>query len=116
MFDRDLTIFVNSCDSFQDCWDPFFTLFNRYWPTCNVNVLLNTEEATFQFKPISLENARVGLQTNGSRFHWSDCLKRALEKLTTPLVLYLQDDYFFDSRVGDHHILKLVELMRRDDS
>jgi hypothetical protein len=29
------TVLVNSCDAFEDCWQPFFQLFSRCWPACD---------------------------------------------------------------------------------
>ena len=43
---RDYTIFVNSTDSFEDTWVPFFHLLSDYWPQTRP-VILNTERKTF---------------------------------------------------------------------
>jgi len=38
-----LTLLVNTSDSFEDCWQRFFDLLTRYWPGCYVPILLSTE-------------------------------------------------------------------------
>ena len=42
------TVLVNSSDGFEDCWDPFFKLFDKYWPNCNAPIILNTEKKTYK--------------------------------------------------------------------
>ncbi len=39
-----LTVFINTSDNFEDCWDPFFKLFRLYWPDCPYKIVLNTEK------------------------------------------------------------------------
>ena len=29
---NDVTILVNSCDKYEDAWEPFFKLFSIQWP------------------------------------------------------------------------------------
>ena len=38
---KDLTIFVNTSDNFEDCWEPFFKLFKLYWPDCPYPIVLS---------------------------------------------------------------------------
>lgn len=37
------SILVNTCDKFEDCWNPFFKLFFLFWPDYNGVIYLNTE-------------------------------------------------------------------------
>src|SRR5437899_7727180 len=48
------------------------------------------------------------------RLTWSECLARALSEIKTPLVLYMQEDYFLERPVDMPLILDLVEIMRAD--
>lgn len=43
----DVSILVVSCDSYQDLWIPFFSLFFKYWPDCPWKVYLGTNHLTF---------------------------------------------------------------------
>jgi len=108
---NDLTIFVNTSDSFEDCWDPFFTLFTRFWPNCNFPILLNTETKDYSFNGLNIVCAKVALGEN-RRLTWSECLLRALEVVKTPYILYLQEDYFLDGNVRVNELEKLLFLMR----
>ena len=44
----DYTVFVNSTDTFEDAWAPFFHLLGDYWPEVD-KVVLNTETKDFSF-------------------------------------------------------------------
>ncbi|MFM9834618.1 MAG: hypothetical protein ACKVOA_00770, partial [Methylophilaceae bacterium] len=75
---NDLTIFVNTSDSFEDCWHPFFSLFARYWPNCPYPIVLNTETKDYSFKGLNIVCAKVAIGEN-RRLTWSECLERALD-------------------------------------
>ena len=108
------TILVNSCDSFEDCWAPFFTLFERKWKSCRAPILLNTEFKSFTYDGLSIKSSRVHQFTNNRRLTWSECLIRALEMVDTPLVLYMQEDYFLKNHVKADVIDDFSELMMQD--
>lgn len=94
----DVTILVNSTDSFQDCWNPFFKLFSHYWPQCELQILLNTETRNFSFPGLRIKPTR---NSRGSkrRLKWGEATRRALDFVDTKLVLYLQEDYFLNDFV-----------------
>jgi hypothetical protein len=112
----ELSVLVNSTDSYHDCWEPFFTLFSRYWPTCQLPVLLNTEQLAFQHDAVDVRATRVAGLTTIANPTWSQSLHLALEECPTDLVLYLQEDYFLQSPVRADLIGGLVERMRASRS
>lgn len=94
-----LTVFVNTSDGFEDCWEPFFTLWSRYtMPLCHLPVLLNTEHKTYAFGDLDLRATRVSVGSS-DRHSWSECLLRGLAQISTPYVLYLQEDYFLKRHI-----------------
>ena len=95
---NNFTLFVNSSDSFSDCWSPYFTLLCKYWPRFEGPILLNTELSTFEFPGISIASTRVQCG-NSMRLSWSECLLAGLGQVETPLVLYMQEDYFLEAPV-----------------
>jgi hypothetical protein len=103
------TILVNSSDGFADCWGPFFKLFNLYWPNCDVKILLNTETANWSFPGVNLHCTQVGVGTG--KLTWSECLIQALNQVDTPLVLYLQEDYFLERQVNVNLVYELADMM-----
>lgn len=38
------SVLVNTCDKFEDCWNPFFQLFSLYWQDYKGTIYLNTEK------------------------------------------------------------------------
>jgi len=96
--DSTFTILVNSSDGFEDCWYPFFTLLQKYWPDCKELILLNTEKKQFSYESLNLKCTMV--QNDIQRtLTWSECLLAALTQVETPVVLYFQEDYFLHQPV-----------------
>jgi len=109
------TILVNSCDNFEDCWSPFFTLFKKNWKNCNAPILLNTEYKEYNYEGLNIKTSKVQ-SLKKQRLTWSECLINALEMTDTPLVLYLQEDYFIDKPVKSNEIEEFSKLMIKDKS
>ena len=108
---RDLTVLVNTCDGFADCWEPFFTLFARFWPNCPYPIVLNTERRDFTFPGFDICAARVSRDV-ARRLTWSECLARCLDSIETPFVLYLQEDYFLEAPVRADVLRSLLPVLR----
>jgi hypothetical protein len=105
------TIIVNSSDGFSDCWEPFFKLFKLYWPECDAAILLNTEKKDWSYPGLDVRCTQVSPREETRRPTWSECLLRALEQVKTPLVLYFQEDYFFERPVNHALINDLARTM-----
>jgi hypothetical protein len=104
------SILVNSCDSFEDCWDPFFLLMQRYWPECDAKIFLNTEKKKWGCHGLDIMCTQVQ-GTDAGRLSWSECLLRALDQIETPLVLYFQEDYFIHQAVRHEIIQRAADYM-----
>ena len=100
---------VNSTDSYEDCWAPFFTLFAKFWPSCAFPILLNTEAKELSWPGLSLRASRVarGLPRPPP---WGECLLRCLDLVDGEIVLYLQEDYFLSAPVD---VARIETLARR---
>jgi len=116
MKNRPYTILVNSSDNFEDCWKPFFTLFKKNWGACNAPILLNTENKDFSFDGLEIAISKSHEFVTNRKLTWSECLINALIKIQTPLVLYLQEDYFIESHVQYDIINDFADLMLSDYS
>jgi hypothetical protein len=105
-----LTIMVHTTDTFEDCWYPFFTLLQHYWPARRSRVLLNTQFKDYKSDDASIRSAKVG---NPSSFDlkrsWSCRLMAGLEQVNTPYVLYLQEDYFLNAPVDSQMLLRCLD-------
>ena len=108
---NDLTVLVNTSDSFEDCWAPFFTLFARYWSDCRYPIVLNTESKDYRFEGLDIRCARVAAGAS-RRLTWSECLARCLDGIATPYVLYLQEDYFLEAPVQSGLIKTFLAELR----
>ena len=108
----DYTVLINSCDSFEDCWPAFFRLFAKYWPSCDARLLLNTERKDWSFEGAVIECTKVALTTKRG-LTWSECLLAALDRIDTPFVLYMQEDYFLDHPVDVAVVDRSIEVLRR---
>lgn len=104
------TVVVSSSDNFEDCWHPFFTLFKRYWPDCPAPILLNTETKPYAFPGLDVRasQAEVGVAEKPS---WTERLAKTLDLVTTPLVLYMQEDYFLEAPVNAAFIDEMAHHM-----
>lgn len=106
------SILVNTCDKFEDCWDPFFKLFSKYWPDYKGKIYLNTEYKDYSFKGLNIIALKVceGI-SDTKRLTWSECLKIALSKINEETILYLQEDYFFKDFVKDEIVNSFAGLI-----
>jgi hypothetical protein len=106
-----VTVLINSTDSYEDCWIPFFTLFRRYWPDCPYILVLNTERKYFQFPDLELRSSCVGSSRHAGAAGWSESLMRCLQQIRSDYILYLQEDYFLNARVDQTLIAQFVDIV-----
>lgn len=110
------SILINTCDKFEDCWEPYFKLHARYWPDCQGKLYLNTEIKDFSYPNLEFVSLKVNSNDLTLRLTWSECLIRALDKIDDDIVLYMQEDYFIKAPVANEMVEKYVELMSGDNS
>lgn len=113
---RTYAILVNTCDNYEDCWEPFFQLFSKYWENCKADIFLNTEFKDYSFKELNIKALKVSnhnkTNVSGKRNTWSECLKWALQAIDSEIILYLQEDYFLKAPVKNEIVEGFVELMQ----
>jgi hypothetical protein len=110
------SIFVNTCDKFEDCWEPFFKLFAFYWPNYSGKIYLNTDYKEYTYPGlniISLKNAEI--RKDADKITWSECLIRGIDKVETEILLYMQEDYFLKGSVENNVVNQYVNLFSRND-
>ena len=108
------SILINTCDKFDDCWDPFFKLWSLYWTDCEGKVFLNTEYKNYSYKGLDITSLKVCENHNfpkSQRATWSQCLKWALQFIDTDIVLYMQEDYFLSAKVDNKYVEFFLDMM-----
>ncbi|MDP2193148.1 MAG: hypothetical protein Q8K36_01285 [Alphaproteobacteria bacterium] len=100
----DLTIIVNSCDKYEELWQPFFKLLLKHWPALsdgNIPIILITNGKQF-------DHPNVSVFYNKNEKTWSETFMKALEQVKTKYILYLQDDYF----MTDINVQRLSDILK----
>jgi hypothetical protein len=105
------SILINTTDSFEDCWMPFFTLFHKFWPDYNGKIYLNTETKTFIYPGLNIISITNNKNNPEQRITWSECLIRALNSIDNEVILYMQEDYFLKDFVKNDLVEKYVQMM-----
>lgn len=90
---RDYAILVLSCDKYEPCWRPFFTLLDKYWED-HPDVYLVTESKKCKY----CDTINVDSEFWGKRF------KTALESIEYKQVLVMLDDFFIRGPVDSERI------------
>ena len=98
-FKDTVTIVVSSCDAFFDVWKPFALFLRQYWADCPLRILLIVNELRIASRVITPLPV-------GSDRGWATNLRIALEQITTPYVLYMQEDYFFNNRIDSNGLAR----------
>ena len=117
---EDFAVLVNSCDKFEDCWEPFFRLWDTYGLHSDVRfqhlpIYLNTERKHYSYPNLNLLSTSVCEHWNWNSISaptWSWCLARALDTIKENFVLYLQEDYFLQEKMDEDWVLSILCFMR----
>ena len=86
--DNKCSVIISSWDGYADLWEPFFTLFFRYWPDCPYPVYLVTSYKTYN------DNRVISIAV-GEHKGWASNIRKVLAKIATPYVICSHEDYFF---------------------
>ena len=108
MKSNECTVVVTSCDAYRDVERPFLTLFRKYWPDCPFELVLVTETA-----------ATGGFDrtiATGTGKTWCQMLVEALDKIDTPYVILVMNDFMLSEPVDTEIILKRVRQAAEFDA
>ena len=109
--DKKVTILVNSCDKYEDAWEPFFRLLKIHWPECeNYRIILNSENKIFNCDYLNIETI-----CGGSEKTWSKRLKDVLKQIETPYVVSFLEDFFLENKVDHSTFIKAINKISMDD-
>jgi glycosyltransferase involved in cell wall biosynthesis len=85
-------VLIMSCDKYQDLWQPFFTLYNKYWKH-DYKTYIGTETKECKYA--------TTIKTQGV---WSKRVREALEQIDSEYIIFLLDDFFFHREVDQTRI------------
>lgn len=105
-----VTVLVNSCDKYEEAWLPFLSLFKKYWPTCNFSMAINTESKDFSMDGMEIQ------MLHSCNTSWGGRLYEALQKIKTPYVIVLLEDFFFQKPVLEDKINACINALERNPS
>jgi len=101
------TVLVCSCDNYADVLAPFAVLWRKFWPDCPFRMALVTE--TMPEDRMCFDQ----IVACGAGDTWCSMLVRALERISTPYVMLLCNDYYLTGRVDTGNVLKRLDDMKR---
>ncbi|OCH11923.1 hypothetical protein A6E05_10135 [Aliivibrio sp. 1S165] len=106
---KDITIVINSCDSYSDVWPLFLSAFGEYWSGCEYPIIINTEFIKDNLKVID-KNIDIH-NVNNIDDAWGSRLLQTLNSISSEYVLLLFDDYILESEVDDEAIKKIISFL-----
>ncbi|MCT8876896.1 hypothetical protein [Shewanella xiamenensis] len=110
-YNADLTIVVNTCDSYSDVLSLFFAAFFEHWPNCGFDVVINTEKNSYVNYPANIHNYKPGKFNS-----WGDRLLQTLESINTEFVLVLYDDFILEKDIDETEIKAIIDFMKLNSS
>ena len=94
-----ISVVVSSCDAFFDVWRPFAFFFRKFWADCPFPVYLIVNE--LEIRSDFIRALRVGRDQG-----WASNMRTVLERIETPYLFYLQEDYFLNTRVDSAQLAR----------
>ena len=110
------TILVNSCDSYEDTWYPFFTLLKKYWPDCKYPIVLNTESKQYKFPGLNIKSINLDKKYQSKNIAWGKRLKKVLKNINSKYILFMLDDFFITDYVDSKKIDEVIRWMEKDSN
>ena len=98
------SVLIYSCDKYEDAWEPFFTLFFRYW-NCPYQVYLCAESKKYEHPKVKTIN------TLGT---WTERMQKAVREIPTKYVIGMCEDFFFRREADQVIINNCVISMEHD--
>lgn len=103
-----VTILVNSCDLYEDAWEPFFRLLEIQWPECKYNIVLNTETKQYMGQyDIKTINTKIGIP-------WSKRLKKVVKQIDSEYIMFFLEDEFLRSPVNNKCFENTITFMDKN--
>lgn len=96
-----------TCWKFRQVWDPFFTLFRRYWSDCPYGLTMVTDIGAH---PMADRTIAMGYDAG-----WASNILNALRNIDADRLLVFQEDFLLTAPVDTIAVRRLVEYSRTND-
>lgn len=108
MMNRDMTIVFIGFDGYSDMWDDCIRLYKKFWPDCPYKTLFVNNEKNVTWEGIEVLHA-------GQDAEWSRKVQLAIEKVDTPYICLLLEDFLVGKRIDTAQIKKTVSFIKEDN-
>lgn len=95
-----------SCRRFEQVWEPFFTLFRRFWPECPYGVYLGTDSGNYP---------RVTAFGTGRDLGWGSICLNAIKGIEADRVIMFQEDFLIKAKVDNAKVRRFVRHAQDHD-
>lgn len=107
-----MTIVISSTDSYQDCWNPFFSLFEKFIDDLSkFKIYLITDNVTYNDHSFV---KTILTSKKGKIIPWSDRIKLALNHIEDISFLLILEDYFLYSSINFTELKRLKSILNND--
>lgn len=100
-----MKLIVLSCDKYEPCWKPFFTLLEKYYPNHPEAYLITETKQCPYCKTINV-NSDI----------WTERFREGLKQIKDDEVLVMLDDFFIRGPVDEERIKQAERLLKEIDS
>lgn len=115
MYEDKLTVLVTSCKGYEDVLDIHEKLFKKFWSECPFKRMLVMDEVSQNADYLNnFDDVLICGKETGAKNHLR--ITRALERITTPYVIFLQEDMLLQDNVDNDRIYSLLDFVKRVDA
>lgn len=109
--DKKVSILVNSCDLYEDVWNPFFSLLKIQWSDCPYDIYLNTENKNYICDFLDIKTISTGKEKN-----WTARIKAALDEIESDYIIFMLEDFFLLEQVDNSKLDAVIsEIQNNSD-
>lgn len=110
---NNLSILVNTCDTYDDLWEPFFKLFDKFGGELKkCPIYLNTESKTFSYSGLNI----ICPNKYNEPVEWGRRLRKTLSEIKTDYVLFLLDDFFLQRPANTEMIFQCLTWLKKNEN
>ncbi len=108
------TLLINTCDKYEDAWDPYFILLKKYWAEVNdiCDIVLNTESKSYKNEDFDIKTFNLyGPDENPP---WGQRMIDTVDKIQTEYILTSLEDLFLEDYVDHERFKQCLEWIKND--